>query len=536
MKKLITTNLIFLVLTILACKNTPESSPAVQANPLSIEDPKVGLNPAERYGDLYDSVQKSGLFPDPKLFWDYTPTTTTDSILVYFKEAIKQPSFSLQQFVSQYFMPPKDILVSPQYNGAELPEDYLKSLLTFLSRSADTADLSTKIPLPKPYVLPYHNAREMSYETAYFTMLGLQAAGKVDDLENMVNNFLHLINTFGYVPSGNRTYLTSRSQPPYFTCMVQLLAEAKNDNAMLVKYADAMEKEYNFWMKEADPEPPNEHITVRRVVHLDRNTLNRYRDDEKTPRAEAYRADKDTAKNSNREPDDTYRQIRSGAESGWQFSSRWLDDPKRPATIHATDFLPIDLNALLYNMEWTLARAKAQQKNVAEATKWEKKASSRREAMMRYCWSMTKGMFFDFDHNRYKQAEVVSAATVFPLYFRMVTKKDADKVAANIRSELLKAGGIVTTNRTTGQAWDAPFGCAQLQWMAIQGLRNYGHEELANDIKNRWVALNIKVLKSTGRLLEKYNVQDLSLENGGDSLARNYGATSGVLLKLLSER
>ncbi len=48
---------------------------------------------------------------------------------------------------------------------------------------------------------------------------------------------------------------------------------------------------------------------------------------------------------------------------------------------------------------------------------------------------------------------------------------------------------------------------------------------------------NIKVYKNTGKLVEKYNVVDMSLEAGGGEypVQDGFGWTNGVLLRLLSE-
>ena len=110
-------------------------------------------------------------------------------------------------------------------------------------------------------------------------------------------------------------------------------------------------------------------------------------------------------------------------------------------------------------------------------------------------------------------------------------------VAQMIEKEFLKPGGLISTLNITGQQWDAPNGWAPLQWLAIQGLRNYGQNDLANTIKERWVKLNKKVYKSTGKMVEKYNVMDLTLEAGGGEypVQDGFGWTNGVLLKLLVE-
>ena len=53
-------------------------------------------------------------------------------------------------------------------------------------------------------------------------------------------------------------------------------------------------------------------------------------------RDESWAEDVATARASNREPAAVFRHLRAGAESGWDFSSRWLDDPLRLATIRTT--------------------------------------------------------------------------------------------------------------------------------------------------------------------------------------------------------
>jgi alpha,alpha-trehalase len=520
------------------CKNTPpETRQAMAINPLSIRDPKVNLSPDERFGSLFDSVQTSTLFPDSKTFVDYTPTTTSDSIVTLFHEAVQKPNFSLEKFVSQYFIAPKSPTDTYKSDVSKSAQAHITELWSVLSRPADEPNLGTLIPLPKPYIVPGGRFREIYYWDSYFTMLGLQASGRVDLIENMIQNFAHLINTEGFIPNGNRTYYLSRSQPPFFAAMVQLLAEEKGDK-VLITYLPQLEKEYAFWMDGAEKDAPKELRTKRRVIQIEKNTLNRYCDDSHKPRPEGYKEDIKTAKESLRPEAETYKHLRSGAESGWDFSSRWFDDGKTIGTIATTDIIPIDLNALLYNLEMTISQAKAVQKKYDEATEWEKKASQRRNALNRYCWSETKGMFFDFNVQKYKQTPIISAAMAFPLYFKMVNKRDADRVAAAIQEHLLRPGGIIATTQNTGEQWDAPNGWAPLQWIVIKGLRNYGHDDLANDIKKRWLDLNVKVYKATGKMLEKYNVEDLSLESGGGEypVQDGFGWTNGVLLKLLSEK
>ena len=520
-----------------ACKRNSENNTKSVSNSLSIRDPKVLLSPDERFGPLFDSVQLTGVFSDSKTFVDCTPITTTDSLMAAFEVARKKPDFNLKAFVEQYFIIPQNATDTYKTDVSKSADEHIEELWTVLSRQADTADFGTKIPLPLSYIVPGGRFREIYYWDSYFTMLGLQADGRVDMIENMVNNFAHLIDNEGFIPNGNRSYYSSRSQPPFFACMVQLLASIKG-NDIYKKYLPQLEKEYAFWMDGKLKDPDSSPSSKRRVVHLDGNTLNRYCDDKDKPRPEGYKEDIETVKKSGKEPKVMYKHLRSGAESGWNYSSRWFENGKDIATIHTTDIVPVDLNALMYNLEMVLMKAKILDKKMEEAAVLERTASKRREAIMRYCWSNEKGMFFDFDFQKYKKAEVLSLATVYPLFFKMVTKREADRVAEALKTFFLKPGGVVTTPNNTGQQWDAPNGWAPLQWLTIQGLRNYGQDELANDIKQRWVDLNVKVYKNTGKMLEKYNVEDITIETGGGEypVQDGFGWTNGVLQKLLKEK
>ena len=389
---------IFIGLVFLSCKQGVDNSinNYIGSNPLSLRDPKIGLSPDERFGLLFDSVQLSNIFSDSKTFVDCTPLTTTDTIMAAFDLARSKADFNLKDFINQYFIVPKDNADDYKTDMARSAEGHIQELWSVLTRKADTADFSSKIPLPKPYIVPGGRFREIYYWDSYFTMLGLQTDGHVDKIENMVDNFAHLIDNVGFIPNGNRTYYGSRSQPPFFACMVQLLAEIKGESIYL-KYLPQLEKEYAFWMDGKLSDPGKNASSKRRVVHLDGNTLNRYCDDKDKPRPEGYKEDIETAKKSGKELKVIYKHLRSSAESGWDFSSRWFENGKDIGTIRTTDLVPIDLNALLYNLEMVIMKGKILDKKLTEAANFEKIASKRREAVMRYCWSNEKGMFFDFD-------------------------------------------------------------------------------------------------------------------------------------------
>ena len=224
-------------------------------------------------------------------------------------------------------------------------------------------------------------------------------------------------------------------------------------------------------------------------------------------------------------------------ESGWDFSSRWCKAPDQLGTIHTTDMVQVDLNCLLYHLEDLLSNIF---KGLGESERegiYRQLADSRKNSIDQYFWWQSGQFYHDYDFVLGDHTPSISAAAVYPLFFGLSTDQQARAVASKIERHLLRDGGLLTTNFESGQQWDAPNGWAPLQWMAIKGLRNYGYDALANRIKTRWVDLNTKVFKNTGKLMEKYNVVDTNLSSGGGEypVQDGFGWTNGVLLKLISE-
>jgi alpha,alpha-trehalase len=198
--------------------------------------------------------------------------------------------------------------------------------------------------------------------------------------------------------------------------------------------------------------------------------------------------------------------------------------------------VPIDLNCLMYNMELTIARSYQVKGNTAQYLLYTAKAAARKKAILKYFWDEKNAWFNDYNWTTNQRNTIPTLAAVFPLEFKIATTAQAKKVADGLKANFLKPGGLVTTLNFSGQQWDAPNGWAPLQYMAIDGLENYNHHELAKDIATRWMNLNIRVFKQTGKLLEKYNVVDTSLTAGGGEypLQDGFGWTNGVLLKLMN--
>jgi len=493
------------------------------------------FTPAQLYGELFVQVQMQGVFTDSKTFVDAVPKGTPAQVLEAYRAAREASDFDLRTFVTAHFDVPAVAPTEYQTVPGQDVRVHIDRLWDVLTRTPGALPLySSRLPLPQRYVVPGGRFAEVYYWDSYFTMLGLECSGRHDLTTAMIDNFAYLIDQYGHIPNGNRTYYVSRSQPPFFAAMVDLEARREGD-ATYLRRLPQLQREYAFWMAGAERLEPNS--AARRVVKLaGGEILNRYWDDRDTPREESYREDVATARASGRPAAEVYRHLRAAAESGWDFSSRWFADGRTLATIRTVDIVPIDLNSLLYHLERTIARACRVAEDLACEQDMNARAEARRRAIVLYLWSDAEGAFVDYDWREGRRIERVSAATVYPLYFRVADETQARTIARTLRERLLAPHGRSTTTVETGEQWDAPNGWAPLQWLAIEGLRRYGEHALAERIAQRWVAKNLAVFRETGKLVEKYNVYAAGGGGGGEyPLQDGFGWTNGVLRRLLTD-
>ena len=484
---------------------------------------------------LLRDVQMKRIFPDGKTFLDCTPVYDDPEIDAKYLQQKDLPGFDLKKFVAEHFELP--VAVSHGYSSdpGKTLEENIETLWGYLTREPDKAGGSL-IPLPYPYIVPGGRFGEIYYWDSYFTMLGLKVSGRTDMIQNMVDNFSYLIDQFGYIPNGNRKYFIGRSQPPFFSHMVQLLASVKS-NRILISCLPQLLKEHNFWMKGSDQLDKSKISVYHTVMMPDGEVMNRYWDENETPRPESLREDVELSHDSVQEPKILFRHLRAGAESGWDYSSRWFKSPRSFASIYTSDIVPVDLNCLIFHLEQTIAEAYKLNGDTDLSEKYQSLAIKRKGAIQKYFWNHERGFYFDFDILQNAQKNSLTLAGLFPLFVKIANENEATKAGTVVREKFLRPGGLVTTLETTGQQWDAPNGWAPLQWMVITGLSNYGQTDLATTIAKRWIQLNADVFKRTGKLMEKYNVVDTRLEAGGGEYAGQdgFGWTNGVLLALIQK-
>lgn len=90
-----------------------------------------------------------------------------------------------------------------------------KQLYRKFNHSISCPECFSSIALPKPFVVPGGRFREPYYWDTYWVVKGLLVSGMKDTVRGMIDNFIYMVNSIGFVPNGSRIYYLNRSQPPF---------------------------------------------------------------------------------------------------------------------------------------------------------------------------------------------------------------------------------------------------------------------------------------------------------------------------------
>lgn len=475
--------------------------------------------PSVLYGSLFKAVQMGQLFPDQKTFADAVPLLPPSEIMSQWMNTTE----SLSSFVSKrFYLPASPPIEPPAGQSLEEHIDWLWPRLTRWSLQSN----SSLVALPNAYVVPGSRFREGYYWDSYFTFVGLVHFNR-SVVEGMIDNFVSLLDSVGFIANGNRNYYQSRSQPPMFSFMVTDYSQRPPS-----VFAAALAKEYDYWMSGS------------RVVKMrDGSLLNRYWDDLDIPRDESYLEDVTTCQQcgggggGGLDCAALFRNIRTAAMSGWDFSSRWLkskNDNSSLCSIATTSIVPVDLNSLLFHLETVLAKV-CQSGATDCRAQFEQAAAARADAMHRFLWCDTFYCDYDLDAERGVK-ENPTPAMMFPLMVGLAADpKYANATVETLLKSLLRPGGVMTSTFSTGQQWDAPYGWAPLQWVTMLGMEKYGMHQLARVVGNRFMASVNAVYSSQSKLIEKYNVETIGAGGGGEyPLQDGFGWTNGVVIGILN--
>jgi alpha,alpha-trehalase len=196
------------------------------------------------------------------------------------------------------------------------------------------------------------------------------------------------------------------------------------------------------------------------------------------------------------------------AESGWDMTTRF--------DRRTLNFIPIDLNSLLYKYEVDLSEFAAELGRPADAEVWQERSEQRQKVVDNYLWDSQKGAYFDFDYSRLELGGVWSLATYSPMWSGMASKRQAAELVKNLQ-RFDCPGGLSTTAKEphiemdVPTQWAYPNGWAPLQLMVIEGLERYGYKAEARRYARKWLATNLNWFAHREEFLEKYNVVEPEL-------------------------
>ncbi|KAH7128324.1 trehalase precursor [Dendryphion nanum] len=498
-------------------------------------------SPIYCYGELLREIQLAQPFVDSKTFVDMPTIRPLDDVLAAFRNLSRPISnnSALNDFIRQNFGKAGSELAPVDTNTLQVDPDFLdnvnsSTIANFTSQVIDiwpeltrryvgagncTGCVDSFLPLNKTFVVAGGRFREPYYWDSFWIIEGLlRTKGSFTQIaENIIENFLDFVDEFGIVPNGARRYYLNRSQPPLLTQMVRIYVEYTNNATILERALPLLEKEYEFWVN-------NRTVTLERAH---RNyTLAHYAVDNNQPRPESYREDYITANNKTffNEHGETfnvttplnssqiaqlYSDLASGAESGFDYTARWLKNPYDAVSdtyfplrsLNTENIIPVDLNSILYHNEITIAEFHQREGNYTAAKAWAKRAADRSEAMTALLWDQEHYSYFDYNltsgaKNIYTivdNSTVVDDRSGAPpgqqvwfsptQFYPFWTGAAPDHIKNNptlIRrafariEELLddRPGAIAASNLQSGEQWDEPNVWPPLQYIIMKGLLN----------------------------------------------------------------
>lgn len=400
--------------------------------------------------------------------------------------------------------------------GDEIDQKELEKALSYIDgywkklERHHNEDNATLVGLPYPYIVPASDPKsdfqfeEQYYWDSYFTALGLNDSKHQILVEGMLENLLFMFRRFGLIPNASRMYFTGRSQPPVLTSFIFHVYDTygKSEEWLEQKMAIARDEYEHVWMSQSHPKWHNVHKGLSR--YYDINVLH------------------DLAE----------------AESGWDMTPRFERK--------CLDFLPVDLNSLLYKYEMDFARTEEIKGNHKIANEWKRKAEKRQRVINELMWGKIRGFYFDYNYQRGVLGDIWSLAGFFTMWAGIASPEQAKKMVDNL-NRFEKKGGLTTTAKplidtnvlfgSLKVQWAYPNGWAPLHYFVIEGLKNYGYEDEAKRIAKAWVKTNLDWYSRHNVFLEKYNVvntKKMPVEGVYPSLT-GFGWTNAIFIKLVKD-
>ncbi|XP_062558663.1 trehalase isoform X4 [Armigeres subalbatus] len=515
------------------------------------------------HGKLLDTVQMASLYADSKTFVDMKMKKTPNETLASFNDFMEQQQNSpskedLKQWVESMFEKP----------GAEfeewIPDDWIENP-RFLQNIKDLdlrgfakklnavwhelgrkmiADVAINpeqysiIPVDHPVIVPGGRFREFYYWDSYWIVQGLLHSEMNKTTRGMLENFLSIVQRYGFIPNGGRIYYSMRSQPPLLCGMVKSYVDATNDTQFAIDSVETLEREFEFFMNNY-------------IVEVNGHQLAAYGYKSAGPRPESYREDVISAQVFEKEEDkqDFYCELKAAAESGMDFSSRWFikdgTNQGNLTDLKCRSIIAVELNSILYWNAKIISEFYALKNDVRKAQQYDAKAEDIKKAVNAVLWNEEDGAWLDYDLINKKHRHYFVPTNLSPLWTGCYDKDDTSlpkKILAYIeKNELDKyPGGVPNTMADTNEQWDFPNVWPPMQHMLIMsldGLNSADAKELAFKWAQRWVRGNFIAYNETQAMFEKYSAVELGGHGGGGEyeVQTGFGWSNGAVMDLMNK-
>lgn len=519
--------------------------------------------------DLLHYVQLAGLYNDSKTFVDLPLRQEENITLADFEDLLNKTDrnptkHQIRNFVLEYFdeksegelieWTPTDFKDNPEFLNNICDKQLrqyaseINGIWPTLGRKVRPEVLNkpnqfSLMPVTHGFIIPGGRFKEIYYWDAYWIIEGLLISGMEETAKGMIENLIELLEKFGKIPNGSRWYYQERSQPPLLSAMMELYYEKTGNKEFLAKHIKSLEKEMNYWLDTQ---------TVNFKKDNKMYTLLRYFAPSKGPRPESYYEDYTDAQTLDSREDHTefYIDIKSAAESGWDFSTRWFVSPEGDnsgnlTNIHTRYIIPVDLNAIFANALENTANFRAILNYPREAAMWTSKAEKWKYCIEKVLWHEKDGIWYDYDMNNEKHRQYFYPSNVAPLWRNAVpealVKKHAPKVLnyLNVSQGLDFPGGIPASLARSGEQWDFPNVWPPEVSIVIKALENMNTNEgsqLAFQLAQNWVRICYKSFNESKQMFEKYDAEIPGNFGGGGeyNVQAGFGWSNGVVLEFLN--
>lgn len=428
--------------------------------------------------------------------------------------------------------------------------------------------------LPHPYVVPGGWFNEMYGWDSYFIVLGLLADQRAPMARHMVDNLLFEVKYYGAVLNANRSYYLTRSQPPFLGEMVRELLRSRA--------AFATDTDAERWLRLAYPLLVKDYSTWTGKAHLAGDTgLARYfdygghqpviemrdgrylqgvirfllahpgQDHGYLVKASQHPGHAEAAHLAQVSCDiHASRACAEGWYAGYRLSALFFRGDRAmresgfdttfrfgPYSAAATQIAPVGLNSLLYRYALDLSAFAERLHKRAQAAHWKRQAQARKAAIDRYLWQPRQGLFTDYNFVTGQHSHYAFITTYYPLWAGLADPAQARAVRDQLPL-FERVGGLQTSTHDSGAQWDAPFGWAPTNWLAVAGLDAYGYHADARRIAARFNATIDRGFADDGTIREKYNMATgdaaVKITAGYTRNVIGFGWTNAVYLKMQS--